>query len=183
MYEFDRLDFHSKHLNTSLWKSCRIMFSEVQNSEKIASIRTESSDTIVFPDVPVVPSDCWLQYYYTPSSNFNHRGERKLQVYWEEFNPDFHCPRVLSPMAVGGMVFGSIFGAGLVMILLYYFFQRYLDHKEFQQFERDIMQPSWKEENRLYKSGDGSLNGSSGLKKERKHGLGSEKATIRFRMK
>ena len=154
MYEFDRLDFHSTNLNASIWKSCRIMFSEIDKNNLL--------------------NECWLQYYYTSSDSFNNKDQRKLQIYWEKFNSQYHCPKILSPMAVGGMVLGGLVIFGLFMILVYYFFQRYLDKKEFEQFERDIMQPNWKEENRLFKG----INGNSESKKSSK-----SYATVRFRLK
>lgn len=97
---------------------------------------------------------CWIQYYVREekTDEFNQKtGVMKMDVRWEKFSVEHHCPFQIEPAMVLGIVGGAVLLLGLLLLALWKILMMYLDWREYKTFEDEFKKlKHWKEDNPLY---------------------------------
>jgi len=96
---------------------------------------------------------CWIQYYIfeNKTDERNADGVMKMDIRWEKFNREHHCPFEIQPAMVLGIVGGAVLLLGLLLLALWKALMMYLDWREYKTFEDEFKKlKHWKEDNPLY---------------------------------
>ena len=96
---------------------------------------------------------CWIQYYIyeNKTDERNADGVMKMDIKWEKFNKEHHCPFEIQPAMVLGIVGGAVLLLGLLLLALWKVLMMYLDWREYKTFEDEFKKlKHWKEDNPLY---------------------------------